>query len=116
MLQCFDLASYLDINKTPSGQRWKCGHCETFLSYEDLELCALTEKASNQFGAHMDFLQNMVEIKEDGSMSLCKPVRSHQERARAKAAAAGNNASQKQTSQAGGGAQEVVELLDSDSD
>lgn len=115
-MQCFELAGYLDINKTPSGQRWKCGHCETFLSYEDLELCALTKKASSQFGDKMDFLQNMVEIKEDGSMSLCKPVRSHQERARAKATAASSNASQKQTTQAGGGSQEIIDILDSDSD
>ena len=109
VLQCFDLGSFLDMNKSPSGQRWKCGHCENFLSHEDLEHCALTEKASRQFGDQIGSLQHMVEFKEDGSMSLCKPVRSHQERVQAKKLAT-------KESQSGSGAQDVVEILDSDSD
>jgi hypothetical protein len=62
-----------------------------------------------------------VEFREDKSMVLCKPVRSHQERARAKKLAAnaeGTVVSKEEASNSGaaGGANDVVELLDSDSD
>jgi len=107
---CFDLCNFLELNKSAGGQRWKCGYCEDFLSFEDLEHCALTEKAAQQFGNQISNLQHMVEFKEDGSMSLCKPVRSHQERARAKKMAAANDTTPNSVSK------EVVELLDSDSD
>ncbi len=102
----------MDLNKSPSGQRWKCGHCENFLSFEDLEHCALTEKACLKFGKEITTLQHMVEFKEDGSLALCKPVRSHQERARAKKLAAARETNGKEDHSA----KEIVELLDSDSD
>ncbi len=108
--QCFDLCNFLELNKSAGGQRWKCGYCEDFLSFEDLEHCALTEKAAQQFGNQITNLQHMVEFKEDGSMSLCKPVRSHQERARAQKMAARSHTTSNKVSK------EVVELLDSDSD
>lgn len=114
-LSCFDLNGFLELNKSPSGQRWKCGYCENFLSYIDLEHCSLTEAAAKKFGDQINYLQHMVELREDKSMHLCKPVRSHQERARAKKLATDTNAAT-QTSLSGDGANEVVELLDSDSD
>jgi len=115
MLQCFELNSFLEVSKPPSGQRWKCPHCELFLSYVDLEHCALTEQASKRFGNQITNLQHMVEYREDKTMALCKPIKSHQERARArKAAAKSNTAASKNATSAS--ANEVVELLDSDSD
>ena len=118
--QCFDLGSFLFLNKYSSGQRWKCAYCENFLSYVDLEHCALTEQAAQRFGDQITNLRNMVEFREDKSMVLCEPVRSHQERARAKKLAEAGTAASKQKEAsnfgAAGGANDVVDLLDSDSD
>jgi len=115
-LSCIDLNSFLGLNKSPSGQRWKCGYCENFLSYEDLEHCALTEEACKRFGSQITNLRHMVEFREDHSMVLCKPVRSHQERARAKKLAADATLATKESSNSRNMAEEVVELLDSDSE
>ena len=117
--QCFGLDSFLDLNKSPSGQRWKCGNCDKFLSYIDLEHCSLTELASKQFGEQIGPLQYRVQLREDRSMVMCKASRSHQERARARKAAADAKSSTKNDSKTRGTVQrtnEVVELLDSDSD
>jgi hypothetical protein len=103
----------LDLNKNSSGQRWKCGYCENFLSHEDLEYCSLTKQASERFGNKITPLQHMVEFREDGSMALCRAVRSHQERTRARKQAA--EAANPQ-GEGGGDDNEIVELLDSDSD
>mmetsp|Transcript_25291 Transcript_25291/g.69715 ORF Transcript_25291/g.69715 Transcript_25291/m.69715 type:complete len:149 (-) Transcript_25291:3246-3692(-) len=121
--QCFDLNSFLDIYKTAGGQRWKCGYCENFISHEDLEYCTLTDKMVKQFGDEMSNLQHTVEFKEDRSMMLCKPVRTSKERTkmkkeRAAAAATAKGNPDGASSAAGnwGGADEVVEILDSDSE
>eukprot|EP00535_Pseudo-nitzschia_heimii_P008426 CAMPEP_0197192408 /NCGR_PEP_ID=MMETSP1423-20130617/25023_1 /TAXON_ID=476441 /ORGANISM="Pseudo-nitzschia heimii, Strain UNC1101" /LENGTH=986 /DNA_ID=CAMNT_0042645279 /DNA_START=141 /DNA_END=3101 /DNA_ORIENTATION=+ len=118
-LTCFGLNSFLDLNKSPSGQRWKCGNCDKFLSYVDLEHCSLTELASKRFGDQIGPLQYRVELRADRSMALCKASRSHQERARARKAAADARSRTKNDSKTIGivqGTNEVVELLDSDSD
>lgn len=94
------------MNKGASGQRWKCGLCEDFLSYEDLELCALTELGLKQFGGEMTAGQHMVEFREDKTLELMKPARSRQERTQAK-----NSVNQASL----GAASEPVDLL-SDSD
>ena len=85
----------------------------------DLEHCALTEKAAKEYGDKITGLQHLVEFKEDGSMAFCKPARSHQERAQAKklaAAAADDPKAGNASAAPSGGGQEIVELLDSDSD
>jgi len=122
-VSCFDLNSFLEMNKSASGQRWKCGWCENFISYEDLEHCALSEQAVKLFGNEISNLQHMVEFKEDKSISLCKPVKSHQERTKAKKVTAarvvtnnGNIKFKGNPDANGGGGNDVVELLDSDSD
>ena len=102
----------MDLNKCVSGQRWKCCHCELFLSHQDLEYCPLTEMALKRFGDKMTPGQHMVEFRSDKTMDLLKPVRSRQERDMAKSA---NSArSIRQTGLRGQGANDVVELLDSD--
>jgi len=111
--QCFDLGTYLELNKTAGGQRWKCGCCELFLSYQDLEVCALTEQGLKRFGDKMTSGQHMVEFREDKSMELMKPPRSRQERTRAKKAVSNNNSST--NNQASSGVIEILEIL-SDSD
>eukprot|EP00536_Pseudo-nitzschia_multiseries_P010751 jgi/Psemu1/289265/fgenesh1_pg.338_\ len=117
-IACFDLLSFLVINKSAGGQRWKCGRCENFTSHQDLEYCALTAKAVKLFGDKITNLQHNVEFREDKSMVLCKPVRSHQERAKAKkaAAAAAAGARNSNGNPKMEGVNDVVELLDSDSE
>lgn len=118
-LTCFGLNSFLNLNKSASGQRWKCGNCDKFLSYVDLEHCSLTELAAKRFGDQIGVLQFTVELREDKSMVLCRARRSHQERARARKIAADARSQTKNDVQSGGLAaetNEVVELLDSDSD
>jgi hypothetical protein len=62
----------------------------------------------------------MVEFREDKSMVLCEAVRSHQERARARKLAEARTAASKQevasSFGAAGASNDVVDLLDSDSD
>lgn len=60
--------------------RWKCCHCEHFLSYDELEYCELTKDALDRFGAEVGLDRHMVELHEDGSMHLMAPYASGQER------------------------------------
>jgi hypothetical protein len=84
LVQCFDLDVFLQVHEGVSGQRWKCARCESFLSYKDLEFCALTDFALTCFKDHMTTDQHMVEVREDRSLELMKPTRSRAERERAK--------------------------------
>lgn len=105
------------MNRNPSGQRWKCGKCEKFVSYEDLEYCTLTSDAVAKFGKNITNLQHEVELREDRTMSLAKPVRSHQERAKAKKqAAVASTVKNNGNERVAPANDDVVELLDSDSD
>ena len=47
--QCFDLENFLASNVAISGSRWRCAVCEIFLSYRDLQYCALTDAAIHQY-------------------------------------------------------------------
>jgi hypothetical protein len=80
LVQCFDLDIFLQVHEGVSGQRWKCARCEKFLSYKDLEFCALTEYALASFKDEMTAEQYMVEVREDRSMELMKPTRTRAER------------------------------------
>jgi len=114
---CFDLGNYLEMNKTVSGQRWKCLRCELFLSYQDLEFCALTELGLERFGKKMTAEQHMVEYRgENRSMDLMPPVRTRQERTQAKKTTNSNSNIISSTNQASSGGEiEILEIL-SDSD
>lgn len=116
-MKCFDLGNYLEMNKTVSGQRWKCLRCELFLSYQDLEFCALTELGLERFGKKMTAEQHMVEYRgENRSMDLMPPVRTRQERTQAKKATNNNSNIISSTNQvSSGGEIEILEIL-SDSD
>lgn len=37
--QCFDLFNFIETNSFPSGRRWKCPCCDSFVSLDSLELC-----------------------------------------------------------------------------
>lgn len=116
-MKCFDLGNYLEMNKTVSGQRWKCLRCELFLSYQDLEFCALTELGLKRFGKKMTAEQHMVEYRgENRSMDLMPPVRTRQERTQAKKTTNSNSNIISSTNQASSGGEiEILEIL-SDSD
>jgi hypothetical protein len=86
LVQCFDLDTFLQVHEGVNGQRWKCARCEKFLSYKDLEFCALTDYALGCFKDHMTTDQFMVEIREDRSMELMKPTRTRAEREKARLA------------------------------
>jgi hypothetical protein len=62
--------------------RWKCCHCEHFLSYDELEYCALTKEALIRFGDKVGLDKHMVELQEDGSMRLVTPFASGLEKER----------------------------------
>jgi hypothetical protein len=64
------LDAYLTVFKDAGAMRWKCCHCEHFLSYDELEFCELTKDALERFGADVGLDRHMVELQEDGSMRL----------------------------------------------
>jgi hypothetical protein len=57
------LNNFLSYNVTVSGGRWRCASCEKFLSYQDLQLCGLTEAALQRFGKEASSTRDRVEFR-----------------------------------------------------
>ncbi|KAL3920300.1 MAG: hypothetical protein SGARI_006978 [Bacillariaceae sp.] len=111
---CFDLGTWLGMNETVSGQRFKCLHCENWLSFKDLELCELTAKALIQFSNQVSAQRHMVELREDKSMNLLAPVKAHSQRQRPnkKKKKANGNTNARNANNPSRGEPEVIDLLD----
>ena len=70
-LKCFDLKNWLESNGTVNGGRWRCVVCENFLSYQDLELCAVTADLLVEFRNDLTpTARDRVEYCSDGSYTL----------------------------------------------
>jgi hypothetical protein len=57
-------------NVAVSGGRWRCASCETFLSYQELQLCSLTEAALKKFGTQVSSQRDRVEFRADKTFHL----------------------------------------------
>jgi hypothetical protein len=57
-------------NTSVSGSRWRCPACETFLSYQDLQLCGLTQAALKKFEREVSSTRDRVEFKADKTYKL----------------------------------------------
>ncbi|CAJ1934863.1 unnamed protein product [Cylindrotheca closterium] len=68
--QCFDLETFMKSNITVYGSRWRCPCCEQFLSYNELQLCALTEAALEKFKDQVTPNRGRVEYRVDESYEL----------------------------------------------
>ena len=72
LFQCFDLQTWLSNYEVVSGGRWRCGCCESFLSYEDLQLCGLTRAALEKFENEASRTRDRVEVFSNRSFVLLK--------------------------------------------
>ena len=68
-IQCFDLSNFLYINSFPSGRRWRCVCCDTFISVYELVHCGMFEQMIKDSSSTDD---KTVEFKSDGTWKFMK--------------------------------------------
>jgi len=72
LVKCFDLGSFLVVNAPVSGGRWRCVCCESFVTYQELEVCGLTKEAIKTFAEEASSTRDRVEFRGDKSFHLLK--------------------------------------------
>jgi hypothetical protein len=68
--QCFDLKAFLEYNVPVSGNRWRCGSCERFVSCNELQICGLTSDLLKEFEGAATTQRDRVELSSNGSYKL----------------------------------------------
>lgn len=63
----------MQCNSSVSGGRWRCASCELFVSYQELQLCGLTQEALQKFGNTVSSQRDRVELRADGTYQLLQP-------------------------------------------
>jgi hypothetical protein len=78
--KCFDLEAYIKNNNFPSGGRWRCASCETFLSLQNLQFCGLTAHLLEEFRSEVTTDRHLVEFSSDRSYRLLEARKPRQNR------------------------------------
>ena len=58
------------MNASVSGGRWRCICCESFITYQELEVCGLTQSALQTFATEVSATRDRIEFRADKSFRL----------------------------------------------
>lgn len=61
---------FIHTNQYVSGSRWRCPSCETFVSLQNLEYCALTARLLQEFDASLSADRDRIEFTSSGTYKL----------------------------------------------
>lgn len=80
------------MNVPVAGGRWRCVCCESFITYQELEVCGLAKEALRIFAREVSATRDRVEFRADKSFHLLKePPLRHNNRFRRILSANGSN-------------------------
>ena len=106
------------MNASVSGGRWRCICCESFITYQELEVCGLTQSALQTFATEVSATRDRIEFRADKSLHLLDeaPLR-HKNRQRQKESVKGSYSGVLgQSSGRGPVTHETIEIIDLDDD
>lgn len=107
----------MSVNAPVSGGRWRCVCCESFVTYQELEVCGLTREALQMFADDVSSIRDRVEFRADGSFRLLnEPPLRHKNRNRRMQAANGGaqNGALQQADGVPSAAHDTIEIIDLD--
>ena len=69
-IQCFDLKNWLHSNVNVSGNRWRCGVCEEFVSMKSLVWDGMFDRFLATHREEVSAARDKVQLKPDGTWTL----------------------------------------------